>query len=174
MLVGLGWNLARQGKHEEAKEFYRRALETHPGFGLAHIGLGQLHLDQGRTWRAITDYRKAADPAPKNSYFQYKLGVALARVGQIDQALAKFETEMRQVRDSASDLFPSIWEDTEGRSEWHRKVRTVYFAMTDGERAIVHPMRRKLLAKGCRVDSLTGDGVRWRDGAQGVLKGAMP
>ena len=38
-------------------------------------------------------------------------------------------------------------------------MRTVYFAMTDGESAIVDTMRRELLARVCRVDGLTGDGV---------------
>ena len=63
------------------------------------------------------------------------------------------------VRDDASELFPAIWEDTVGRSEYHRKLRTVYFAMTDGESAIVDAVRRGLLARGCRADAVTGDGV---------------
>ena len=97
MLVSLGFNLARQGRNDEARGFYLRALETNPRFGLAYIGLGQIHLENGRTWRAISDYRKAADPQPENSYFQYKLGVALAQVGQVEEALAKFETALEHL-----------------------------------------------------------------------------
>ena len=97
MLVSGAAHLARQGNYEEAKEFYRRALATRPGFGLAHLGLGQIHLDQGHTRRAIRDFRKAADADPQNSYFQYRLGVALAQVGQIEEALTKFENALEHL-----------------------------------------------------------------------------
>ena len=106
MLVSGAAPLARQGNYKEAKEFYQRALETHPGFGLAHIGLGQIHLDQGHTRRAIKDFRKAVAPDPKNSYYQYRLGVALAQAGQVDEALAKFEAALKHLAERQTAMDP--------------------------------------------------------------------
>ena len=81
------------------------------------------------------------------------------KLKEVPRLLAKFEAEMQQVRKDAPKLFPDIWEDTAGRSEYHRQVRTLYFAMTQGEDQILEVMRKKLTEKGHRVDALTGDGL---------------
>ena len=79
---------------------------------------------------------------------------------QAPRLLAAFERDMRTVRASVDRWFPEVWKETEGAgSDWKRRARAVYFAMTSLEDEALEAMRLALPQHGLQCDALTGDGL---------------
>ena len=82
------------------------------------------------------------------------------RIRGTPHPLAVFERDMRTVRANAQFWFPEPWKHAEGAgSDWKRRARTVYFAMTSLEDEVLEVMRQTLPRYGARCDALTGDGL---------------
>jgi len=65
------------GDLEQAEHQYRRAIEVDPRDSLAHVGLGNLHKQQGSGARAIDAFTRAAELDPDLWQAHYNLGGAL-------------------------------------------------------------------------------------------------
>lgn len=92
---GLGIELAKTNRLDEALTHYRRALELHPDFAEAHNNLCLLLSDMGRTDEALTHCRRALDLDPGRAKAENSLGVVLARMGRSAEALVHYERALR-------------------------------------------------------------------------------
>jgi len=74
----LGWALDRLGRHDEAEECLRKALEVDPDFAEAHYNLGYNYRTEGNFTLAEKHLRRAIEIDPKYALAYAELGALLA------------------------------------------------------------------------------------------------
>lgn len=79
----------------EAERAYRRAVALEPAHTDAHINLGRLLHEAGRTEEAALHYRRALAARPDHATAWFNLGVALEDLRRPDDALAAYEHAVR-------------------------------------------------------------------------------
>ncbi len=79
---------------EEAMAAYRQALELEPGLADAHLNLGRLLHERGRTPDAEHCYRLALAARPGDATAAYNLGVALQDLGRLKDAAQAYEAAL--------------------------------------------------------------------------------
>jgi len=75
--VELGKEHFAQGRPEQARAAYKKALTLDPGCVDAYLHLGDLHFQEGKLQKAVTTWKKIADVAPR---FIFLVFSRLARV----------------------------------------------------------------------------------------------
>lgn len=93
---GLGLALAARGRHAQAAEAYRSALELAPDFARAAVNLGVSERALGRSAAAVEAYGRALALEPFNPQAHHNLGSLLAPLGRYDEAAGHFEQALRQ------------------------------------------------------------------------------
>ncbi len=73
---------------------YRRAIAGEPGLADAHLNLGRLLHEQGKTEEAEQCYRQALAARPGDATAAFNLGVALQDRGRLDEAAAAYEAAL--------------------------------------------------------------------------------
>ena len=87
----LGMALKNQGKMEEALNEFRKAISIKPSSADAHNNLGIiLEMHFKKYDEAIYHYRQALQNAPNNSGTHFNFGIALAKKGEIKEAIEHF------------------------------------------------------------------------------------
>ncbi len=76
----LGRALVEEGRLEEAKRLFIRALELEPKHSYAHNNLGSLLAQQGRFKEAVFHFKEAAQLDPHNAAAQKNLDLALKKL----------------------------------------------------------------------------------------------
>jgi tetratricopeptide (TPR) repeat protein len=79
----------------EAEQAYRRAVALEPDHADAHINLGRLLHEAGRTEEAALHYRRALAARPDHATAWFNLGVALEDLRRPDDARAAYEHAVR-------------------------------------------------------------------------------
>lgn len=116
-------DLDRQGKFEEAKDLYLKAIEADPSYCDAMDNLGLLLRRQGKLDEAISWYRRSIEVFPENRVAHQNLAVAYRRLGKTDEAMVEYRTLI--------ELHP---EDPEG----HFGLGSIYLDLNEPEAAIPH------------------------------------
>jgi tetratricopeptide (TPR) repeat protein len=89
----------RQGRLDEALQFYRKAVERQPNFPLAHFHIGRILANQKKYDEAISHFLKTLSPEDDSTpAYLYALAAAYARAGNKESAL----TYGRKARDAAA------------------------------------------------------------------------
>ena len=110
----LGSVLDRQGRHDEAEECLRKALEVDPDYDEAHYNLGYNYRKEGKFALAEKHFRRAIEIDPKYALACAALGELLA--GQKDrtrEAVGYLKTAVDQNPDdgfSRAYLASALWE----------------------------------------------------------------
>ena len=97
----LGSLRAKEGKPEEAIEFYTRAMSYKPAYAEAWFFLGHARDQQGKLDEAIAAYQQALRLNPALEQAHIFLGVALARGNQADEAAAHYFAALKINPESA-------------------------------------------------------------------------
>jgi tetratricopeptide (TPR) repeat protein len=97
-VYNVAWEMARQGRYDEAVIEWNKALQIRPDEANVHMNLGVALARLGKPLDAIAEYRKALQLTPGVAEIQLRLGKALADVGRPDEAIATY----RQILDSKS------------------------------------------------------------------------
>ena len=74
------------------ESLWRHAIAVTSENFVAHDGLGQFLLDQGRLDEAIKEFQVALDTAPKYPMARTNLGIALSKKGRVDEAITNLQT----------------------------------------------------------------------------------
>ena len=103
--------LARDGQSEDAVGILQNAVKRYPGDAQLWVGLGNALVDQGRglTPPAELAYRRAAELDPQHPAAPFFYGLALARSGKRDAALA---------------IWRSILVDAPANASWRPLIET--------------------------------------------------
>jgi len=83
----------RSGDHDRAAAHYTAALDLHQGEGVAEIynNLGVVHIARGEYGRAVEAFRSALKAGAVSERTYNNLGLALARLNRLDEALDAFK-----------------------------------------------------------------------------------
>jgi tetratricopeptide (TPR) repeat protein len=118
---------------EQALSAYRHALEMDPNLADAHVNLGRLLHELGRTVEAERHYRAALALRPDDPIAAYNLGVALQDLGRPHQAAAAYENALAhdpKLADAHYNL-SVIYEELGQPEDAFRHLRT-YKTLTQG------------------------------------------
>lgn len=85
-----GYAFQKEGRLDEAIEYYRRAMEKAPNFVDARNNLALVLKLQGKLDEAVDYYRQALQIEPKNADVHYNLGNALQSLGKLDEAISHY------------------------------------------------------------------------------------
>jgi tetratricopeptide (TPR) repeat protein len=97
----LGSQLAKEGKLDEAMEYYQMALRYQPAFPEAHFFLGNALDEQGKLDEAVAEYQKALWFRPTQEQTHIFMGMALAKQKKYDEAIAHYTAALKLNPDSA-------------------------------------------------------------------------
>jgi Tfp pilus assembly protein PilF len=88
------------GRHAEAERRFKKAVEVAPTSPLTNEALGQFYLTQNRYAEAAAQLQRGLSVAPDSKRLRHKLGIALARGGNIVAAEPQF---VQAVGDAEAD-----------------------------------------------------------------------
>ncbi|NQV23851.1 MAG: tetratricopeptide repeat protein [Rhodopirellula sp.] len=88
------------GRHAEAERRFKEAVEVAPSNPLTSEALGQFYLTQNRYAEAAAQLQRGLAVAPDNKRLRHKLGIALARGGNMVAAEPQF---VQAVGDAEAD-----------------------------------------------------------------------
>tara|TARA_R110002072_G_scaffold238769_2_gene396217 strand:- start:78914 stop:79948 length:1035 start_codon:yes stop_codon:yes gene_type:complete len=88
------------GRHAEAERRFKKAVEVAPTSPLTNEALGQFYLTQNRYAEAAAQLQRGLSVAPESKRLRHKLGLALARGGNIVAAEPHF---VQAVGDAEAD-----------------------------------------------------------------------
>jgi tetratricopeptide (TPR) repeat protein len=110
IIGGIGWNLAKQGKYEEALVLYDNAFRICPSDATMHLDCGDALFCLGRVDEAVVHYRESVRLRPSDAEALCKLGIALAAQGHASQATELLERAIRlnPVRPDAYDCMARV------------------------------------------------------------------
>jgi serine/threonine-protein kinase len=98
----LGATLVEQGNADEGTIELRTALNLRPDYAEAHVSLGTILCDVKLDFdAAINEFRAALRSNPKSYSAHYNLGIALDRLGKLDEAVAEWREVIRLEPDFA-------------------------------------------------------------------------
>ena len=100
--LGEGAALVAQGRWEDARRAFERAVSWNPDLAAAHFNLGVTLGVLGRSDEALGAYRRAIRLAPMMVEAMVNLGVELFKRGQTTEALASLERAVRVAPRSAA------------------------------------------------------------------------
>lgn len=103
--ISLGNRLEHQGKLEQAKECYLRALELQPDLLTGYEGLGRILKIEGQQQELINCYQKGVVNNPENPQLHYYLGQAWAQSKQWNQASDCYQKAITLGLETASIYF---------------------------------------------------------------------
>lgn len=86
-----GYSFERYNNVTAALQKYSEAIEKDPLFSMPLIEMGKIHIYQGHYERAAEKLEKTLQRSPQNSDARYYRGVALRRMGRLDEAIAEFQ-----------------------------------------------------------------------------------
>jgi Tfp pilus assembly protein PilF len=103
----LGFELALNGRMDEAIRHYRAALRINPEFELAHINLGAALFSQGKIEKSLAYYHATLSLKPRFAGVHHNLGILLLRVGRIDEAVVHFQ-EALLIKPDYAEVYNSL------------------------------------------------------------------
>jgi protein O-mannosyl-transferase len=105
----LGAGLLRQGRADEALDFYQQALQSDPDNSESHNNLGLALLQTGKMAEAIPHFQRALEINPDNASARVNLGSALRRQGRLDEAVLQYRKALQINPDDVEALNNLAW-----------------------------------------------------------------
>lgn len=96
-----GLVLQKQGKINEAEDYYKKALDIEPKYADALINLGDVYYLKNQVDLSLQKFQQAIESDSKNSTAYYNLGKALIAKGQYSKAINYLQTSLYLFPNSA-------------------------------------------------------------------------
>lgn len=97
----IGDTYAKQGKLDDAIEYFNKALEITPGLASVHGGLGAVYGRQGKLDESVRHCNIALSLDPDFYEARYNLGYTLIQQGKLDEAVVHLTRAVEFLPDSA-------------------------------------------------------------------------
>lgn len=91
----LGSLLAREGKVDQAVEYYLTSLQFHPGYPQTHFLLGDAYSTQKKYEVAVQAYRRAIELQPSHWQAHLNLARILHALDRVDEAIPSYREALR-------------------------------------------------------------------------------
>jgi tetratricopeptide (TPR) repeat protein len=95
LTVRLGALQMMQGKLEEARQTFQKAIEANPGVALGHVALAQTYLRERRDEEAARELAEARRKLAPDAMVEHYYGLALVRMQRFQDALAPLQQAAR-------------------------------------------------------------------------------
>ena len=105
----LGTALLSQGKRDEARRAFLRAVELDPGYANAYRSLGIVAQSEGKIEDAAGYYRQAIERAPGDAVAHHNLGMLLQVQHKLDEAVGQYREALRIDGDYVDALVDLAW-----------------------------------------------------------------
>ena len=89
------WIRERLRKFKEAEQFYKRALEVDPEYGLAHFNVGNLYDEIGKVSEARRHYERALELNPHYADAHFNLALLCERHGDALRAVRHWKAYLK-------------------------------------------------------------------------------
>lgn len=93
--AGIGYAHFNKGDLLTAIGFYRKSLESNPGYATAHMRLAEAYEAFGKSDLALNEYQQVVRMAPDNAVVQFQYGLTSAKLGKKSQAVQAFREVIR-------------------------------------------------------------------------------
>jgi tetratricopeptide (TPR) repeat protein len=99
-----GQDAAKKGNHQEAEEYFRKAVAIDPEFADAYNELGVAHVSRGELPQAAEQFQKAIDVAPEHRLALSNLSIVLGKMkryreaGEVARRALKVAPDLAKVR----------------------------------------------------------------------------
>jgi tetratricopeptide (TPR) repeat protein len=108
VLFTLGLMGKREGRYEQAEEWYKKSLQQSPQFDEAHSNLGNVYLAKRQIEMAIASYQQAVDIQSDNGAYYYNLYRAYSQETLLSNKTSKAFEKARQLNPTLVDYYTSI------------------------------------------------------------------
>lgn len=85
----------RVGEERRGLAEFQKAVDQEPSYAEAHFNIGVVHWKDGDLEAALNAFRRASSLKPDSAVYRLRLGQALARLGQDDDAAGNLEEAVR-------------------------------------------------------------------------------
>ena len=89
--VTYGSCLRKQGKNQEAKKEYKKAIKLNYKQYIAHYNIANIFSDEGNYFEAQKEYKKALDLEPNNKKIHINYGNLLLETNNVDEAISHYK-----------------------------------------------------------------------------------
>lgn len=97
-LTNMGFSYFKMGDYAHARYFHQKALDVMPQFCLASKNMGDVYAKEKNFHKAADYFERAVTNCPLYEESEYKLGLALMRLGQKTGARAQLEKLIKKHR----------------------------------------------------------------------------
>ncbi len=97
--TNIGYSYYKLNKLTSAKAYHQRALDVLPTFCLASKNMADVYIKEKKYKEAVRYYKKAVRNCPLYHESRYKLGLALAKIGDIASAKHELKTLLIQQKE---------------------------------------------------------------------------
>jgi tetratricopeptide (TPR) repeat protein len=95
LTIRLGALQMMQGKLEEARQTFRKAVDANPEMALGHVALAQTYLRERRDADAAKELAETRSKLPPDANVEHYYGLALVRLERYEEALAPLHEAIR-------------------------------------------------------------------------------
>ncbi len=95
LMIRLGALQMIQGKMEEARHTFQKAIEAHPDIALGHVALVQTYLREHRDEEAARELSSAREKLAPDAMVEHYYGLALERLQRFQEAIAPLKNAVR-------------------------------------------------------------------------------
>lgn len=97
--TNIGYSYYKLNKLTSAKAYHQRALDVLPSFCLANKNMADVYVKEKKYKEAAKYYKKAVKNCPLYHESRYKLGLVLAKIGDIASATSELKTLLIQQKE---------------------------------------------------------------------------
>jgi len=133
LLDRLGWAYIRLGRFDEAERVLRRSRTLAPEGSFAPFTLAGIHLHHDRPREAVDEALEAIARRYRWPEAHVRLGIALARLGRVPEAMRAFEISIAQAPSAAAhEALAALFEQSGGEPTWIEHHRARADALREG------------------------------------------
>ena len=103
-----GMELVKQELYDQGIEWYEKAIEAKPDFGLSYFCMANAYRLKNEPQYAVEYYKKAIQFQPENNMSYYMLGVSYFSMGDKEKAMEAYYTLKQKDNDLAEKLMYMI------------------------------------------------------------------
>lgn len=181
LTMRLGSLQMMQGKFEQARGTFQRAIANNPEIALGYVALAQTYLRERRDADALSQLEAARAKLPEDAMIQHYYGLALVRLGKYTEAVTPLEHAARMNPDESEThyllgkSYEALGRVDTARSEYEQAIRVdssnagayyqlsrIYARTGDSTKAREMAERTRQINEARRQDGIKAEQERFR------------
>lgn len=135
--LGLGYTSYLQGDLETAKNYFQAALQRQPQLYLAHLGLAQIHLEEGNEESALSSLREILKIKPNHAWSLAEYEALRSKKTEENISLAKAALKQNNLEEAKQALLKSLYYSPQS-VEANLLLADIYIQEKNYDQALIH------------------------------------